>query len=77
MKFQAYGIEIYAMVDGYSPYVTLILVGLSATCRVSILKQYLDAVVGNSNMRLHFIRSNRGSETTLTANAHWQLEHVD
>jgi hypothetical protein len=32
MKFQTYGIEIYAMVDGYSCYVTSIFVGLSATC---------------------------------------------
>jgi hypothetical protein len=37
MKFQAYGIEIYAMVDGYSRYVTSIFVGLSATCGASIL----------------------------------------
>jgi len=57
MKFQAYGIEIYAMVDGYSRYISSILVGLSATCGVSILKQYLDAVVGKTNMRPHFISS--------------------
>jgi len=77
MKFQAYGIKIYAMVDGYSRYITSIFAGLPATCGVSILKQYLDAVVGNSNMRPHFIRSARGTETSLMANAHWQLEQAD
>ena len=69
MKFQAYGIEIYAMVDVYSRYVTSIFVELSATCGVSILKQYLDAVVANNNTRPHFIRSDCASETTLMANA--------
>jgi hypothetical protein len=77
MKFQAYGIEIYAMVDGYSRYVISIFIGLAATCGVSILKQYLDAVVGNYNMWPHFIRSDRETETTLMANAHWQLEQAD
>jgi len=57
MKFQAYGIELYAMVDGYPRYVTSISVGFSATCVVSILNQYRDAVVGNSNMWPHFIHS--------------------
>ena len=77
MKFQAYGIEVYAMVDGYSRYITSIFVGLSATCGVSILKQYLDAVIANNNTRPQFIRSDRGSETTLMANAQWQLEQAD
>lgn len=76
MKFQTYGIEIYAMVDGYSRYVTSIFVGLFATCGVSILKQYLDAVKAN-NTRPQLIRSDRGSETTLMANAQWQLEQAD
>jgi hypothetical protein len=44
---------------------------------VSILKQYHDAVVGNGNMRLYFIHSDQGTETTLMANAHWQLEQPD
>jgi hypothetical protein len=77
MKFQANRIEIYAMVVGYSRYVASIFVALPATREVSILKQYLDAVVGNSNMRPDFIRSDRGTETTLLVNAHWQLEQAD
>ena len=77
MKFQAYGIQIYAMVDGYSRYVTTIFIGLLATCGISILKQYLDAVVANNNTRPQFIRSNGGTETMLMGNAHWQLEQFD
>jgi hypothetical protein len=77
LKFRDYGIGIYAMVDGYSRYITSIYVGLSVTCAVSILKQYLDAVESNNNTRPRFIRSDRGTETILMANAHWQLEEAD
>jgi hypothetical protein len=44
---------------------------------VSILKQYLDAVARNSDFWPHFIRSDRGTETSRMANAHWQLEQAD
>jgi len=55
MKYQAYRIKVYAMVHEYLHYVTSIFVGLSATCGVSILKKYLSAAFGNSNIRPHFI----------------------
>jgi hypothetical protein len=53
MKFQTNEIEIYAMVYGYSRYVTSIFVGLSATCGLRNLRQCLNAVVGNDSMRPH------------------------
>jgi hypothetical protein len=77
LKFRDYGIGIYACVDGYSRYITSVYVGLSVTCGVSILKQYLDAIAGNRNLRPKIIRADRGTETMIMANAQWQLEQAD
>ena len=77
LKFRDYGIGIYACIDGYSRYITSIDVGLSVTCAFSILKQYLDVLSGNENIRPTIIRTDRGTETMLMANAQWQLEQAD
>jgi hypothetical protein len=77
LKFRDYGIGIHAGIDGYSRYITSIHVGLSVTCAVSILKQYLDVLSGNDNIRQTIIRADHGTETMLMANAQWQLEQAD
>jgi len=77
LKFRDYKIGIYACIDGYSRYITSTHVGLSVTCTVSILKQYLDALSRNDDIRPTIIRADRGTETMLMANAPWQLEQAD
>jgi len=69
-KFRDYGIGIYASIDAYSRYITFIHVGLSVTWAVSIMKQYLDALSGNDNIRPTIIPEDCGTETMLMANAH-------
>jgi len=77
LKFRDYGIGIYCGIDGHVRYITSSHVGLSVTCAVGILKQYLDALCGNDNIRPTIIRADRGAETMLMANAQWQLEQAD
>jgi len=84
-KFRDYGIGIYACIDGYSRYITSIHVGLSVTCAVSILKQYLDALSGNDNIRPTIIRAQRpclwqmpsGSLNKPTKQRHCLVPHSD
>ena len=49
--------------------------GISARTAVAVLRQYLD-VVEATNTLPHTIRSDRGTETPLMANAHWQLHQA-
>ena len=71
-KLKAFGIEIYGAIDAYSRYVAWIYVGISARTAVSVLSQYLTAVEVLESQPC-FIRSDRGGETVLMADAHWQL----
>jgi len=76
LKFREYGIGIYAMVDAYSRYVVAVFVGLSVTTGVSIVKRMVD-VLESTGIRPEFFRSDRGTETTLLANAQLQFERYE
>ena len=71
-KFRAYGIEIYAAIDAYSRYIIWIYVGVTNRTAISVLSQYLD-IVKQENIMPRIIRTDRGGETVLCADAHAQL----
>lgn len=71
-KLQQYGFEIYAAIDAYSRFIPWIYVGNSALTERSILAQYI-TVVGEHGFLPMVIRSDRGSETTMVAAAHYWL----
>jgi hypothetical protein len=73
MKLQVYGFEIYAGIDAYSKYIVWIYMGVSARTAVSVLKQYLNIVSVPNAVMPAYIRSDRGTETMLCANAHFHL----
>jgi hypothetical protein len=72
LKLQFWGIEIYASIDTYARYITWIYVGISATTAVSCVRQYLNTIQ-DIGFAPKMIRSDRGSETALIADAHWTL----
>lgn len=72
LKLDRFGFGIYAMVDGYSRYIVSWHVGVSVTTGVSVLKQFAEAVL-RMGLRPVFIRSDRGTETMLMANAQFIL----
>ncbi len=72
LKFWEVDIEIYAAIDAYSRYVPWIYCGVSGRTGVSVLKQYLD-VISQTGFYPRFLRSDRGTETMMCANAHFQL----
>jgi hypothetical protein len=71
-KLKPYGIEIYACIDAYARCIMWIYVGVSNHTQVSAVRQYLDTVE-QSGFQPYIVRSDRGSETPMLANAHWQL----
>jgi hypothetical protein len=73
LKLAPYGFEIYAAIDAYSRYIIWVYVGISSRTTVSVLRQYLD-VVKVSKRQPRFIRSDRGTETILLAEAHYKLQ---
>ena len=72
MKLQQFGFEIYAAIDAYSRFIIWIFCGISATTSVSVTKQFI-VVVRNKKTQPVIIRSDRGSETVLITEAHFQL----
>lgn len=72
-KLQNWGIDIYGAIDGYSRRIIWLWVGPSALSQVCVAKQYLKAIQGYG-FRPRFIRSDRGTETALMADAHYSLE---
>jgi hypothetical protein len=72
-KLKPYGIEIYACIDGYSRYVIWIYIGISNSTAVSCLRQFVDCLEGTKKQP-RFIRSDRGGETVMLADAHYQLQ---
>jgi len=77
MKLQQYGIEIYGSIDAYSRYIPWIYVGTSAATAISVAKMYLTAV-DLLRLQPQYLRADRGTETGLIMNAHWQLhQHRD
>jgi hypothetical protein len=71
-KLKPYGIEIYACIDAYSRYIVWVYVGISNHTQVSVVRQYLETVAARGYIP-SMIRSDRGSETPMLANCHWQL----
>lgn len=72
MKFQPYGIEVYAATDAYSRYIIWIYVGISARTQVSVVRQYLDTVKTLQKVPKR-IRSDHSTETGFLEGAHSQL----
>jgi hypothetical protein len=72
LKLAPYGIEIYAAIDAYSRHIMWIYVGITARTEVSVLRQFLDTleVLG---IQSQIVRSDRGAETVLLAEAHHRL----
>src|SRR5208282_1711669 len=71
-KLDWFGFQIYAAIDAYSRYITWIYVGIIAHTAVSVLKQYLDTVE-ELGIQPQILRSDRGSETPMVADAHYQI----
>lgn len=73
LKLAPYGIEIYAAIDAYSRYILWIYVGITSRTAVSVLRQFLEAVqVVKHQPRI--VRSDRGTETVLLAEAQHKLQ---
>jgi hypothetical protein len=72
-KLKPYGIEIYACIDGYSRYIVWIHIGISNATAVSCLRQFIDCIEGTKKQP-RFVRSGRGGETAMLADAHYQLQ---
>ncbi|GLA56245.1 hypothetical protein AnigIFM63604_006246 [Aspergillus niger] len=72
MKLDPYGIQIYAAIDAYSRYIIWVYVGIDTRTSVSVARQYLDTVQERKIM-CNKIRSDHGSETSLLAQAHYEL----
>ena len=72
MKVRQYGIEIYGAIDAYSRYVPWTYVGVSAATAVSVATMYLEALEVVP-IQPQYLRADRGTETLLIMNAHWQL----
>ncbi|KAI9776548.1 MAG: hypothetical protein M1816_005235 [Peltula sp. TS41687] len=68
-KLEQYGFQVYAAIDAYSRYVVWCYVRISARTQISVLRQYLDTIQ-NLDIMPQIIRSDRGVETPLMANAH-------
>jgi hypothetical protein len=74
-KLKPYGIEIYAAVDAYSRYVIWVYVGVSAATAVSCHRQFCDTLEA-TNTQPRFVRSDRGTETVMLAETHFQLQQA-
>jgi len=74
-KLARFGIEIYGCVDAYSRKIIWFFVGSSNRTQVSVLRQYLYTVktVGYCP---NFIRSDKGTETPMMADAHYFFYHT-
>jgi len=71
-KLAQYGIEIYAAVDAYSRKIIWFYVGTSNRTQLSVLRQYLRAVKARGLCPC-FIRTDKGTETILLADAHFSF----
>jgi hypothetical protein len=71
-KFRNYGIEIYAGIDAYSRRIIWFYCGNSNRTQASVARQYLEAVA-KLGIRPKFIRSDKGSETPLIADAQYSF----
>jgi hypothetical protein len=71
-KLDFVGIEIYGCIDAYSRKIQWIYVGNSSHTEVSVVRQYLDHVKKVGFMP-EILRTDRGSETPMLADAHYTL----
>ena len=71
-KLRNFGIEIYGAVDAHSRRILWFYVGILNRTQISVTKQYLEAVK-TYGKRPKFIRSDRGRETVIWADAHYSL----
>jgi hypothetical protein len=71
-KLANYGIQIYAGIDAYSRRVLWLYVGNSNRTQLSVVRQFLN-VVQEHNLCPDYIRSDRGSETPLVADAQYSF----
>ena len=74
-KLARYGIEIYGCVDAYSRKIVWFFVGCSNRTQVSVLRQYLYTV---KKLRYcpNFLRTDKGRETPMMADAHYYFYHT-
>jgi transposase InsO family protein len=70
------GIEIYGAINTYSRCIVWVFVGLSACTQVSVVQQFLQ-VVRSRNLFPKRLRSDRGSETAMIADAQYYLSKED
>jgi hypothetical protein len=75
LKLQYWGIEVYAIIDAYSRYIVSSYVGISATTAISCVRLYLDGLE-EGEFQPQYIRSDRGNETLLIADAHFTLSRT-
>ena len=75
MKLQHFGFEIYAAIDAYSRFVIWGYVGTSARTNISVARMYYDTV-SDLNFIPQILRSDRGSETIMIADMHYQLSDI-
>jgi hypothetical protein len=71
-KFRNYGIEIYAAIDAYSRRIIWFYCGNSNRTQASVARQFLE-VVAHYEICPRFIRSDKGSETPLVADAQYSF----
>ena len=74
-KLSEYGIEIYSGIDAHSRYIPWSYVGVTNRTAVSILHGYLDSI-SHLGFGPRFVRSDRGGETILMAQAHLTLQQA-
>jgi hypothetical protein len=74
-KLKSYGIEIHACIDAYSRYIIWVYVGVSNATAISCLTQYLH-VLEDFKTAPQFLRSDRGEETVMMAQAHYKLQRA-
>jgi hypothetical protein len=75
IKLEPFSIKIYAAIDSYSRFLIWIYIGVSARTAVSVLRQSLNAFI-SIGFQPRRIRSDRGIETTLIADAQYELRRL-
>jgi hypothetical protein len=71
-KLKKFGFEIYAGIDAYARYITWCYCGVSAHTQFAVFAQYI-RVIENHGYFPFFLRSDRGVETVMAADAHLAL----
>jgi hypothetical protein len=74
-KLSRFGIEIYGYIDAYSRKIIWFFVGSSNRTQVSVLRQYLYTMKAVDYCP-NLIRSDKGKETPMMADAHYFFYHI-